>query len=63
MTAATPASGPAGQHLRHLVNIYTGIAYKDDATILSCELANEPRCRAYGVYPECAVFDVENAPP
>jgi mannan endo-1,4-beta-mannosidase len=39
-------------HLLNRVNIYTGIAYKDDATIMQWELANEPRCRAYGVYPE-----------
>lgn len=39
-------------HLLDRVNIYTGMAYKDDATILAWELANEPRCQAYGVYPQ-----------
>jgi mannan endo-1,4-beta-mannosidase len=39
-------------HLLNRVNIYTGVAYKDDATIMSWELANEPRCRAYGAYPQ-----------
>lgn len=40
--------------LRYLVNrtnIYTGLRYRDDPTILAWELANEPRCRGSGVYP------------
>jgi mannan endo-1,4-beta-mannosidase len=32
-------------------NIYTGIKYKDDATIMAWELANEERCTGSGVYP------------
>jgi mannan endo-1,4-beta-mannosidase len=38
-------------HLLERVNPLTGIKYKDDPTILVWELANEPRCQAYGVYP------------
>src|SRR6266545_4194801 len=38
-------------HLLNHVNVYTGIAYKDDATIMMWDLANEPRCMAFGVYP------------
>jgi mannan endo-1,4-beta-mannosidase len=39
-------------HLLNRRNIYTGTKYKHDPTVLAWELANEPRCRAYGVYPE-----------
>lgn len=33
-------------------NSVTGVKYKDDPTILSWELANEPRCTSAGVYPD-----------
>ena len=35
-------------------NSITGITYKDDPTILSWELANEPRCTSAGAYPDGA---------
>ncbi len=39
-------------HLLGRRNIYTGIAYKDDPTIMTWELANEPRCKSAGAYPQ-----------
>ncbi len=39
-------------HLLNHVNSYTGIKYKDDATIMTWELANEERCGGAGVYPQ-----------
>jgi mannan endo-1,4-beta-mannosidase len=38
-------------HLLNRTNIYTGIQYKDDPTIMMWELANEPRCVGSGIYP------------
>lgn len=38
-------------HLLNRTNIYTGIQYKNDATIMAWDLANEPRCGGSGVYP------------
>ncbi|MEU1972707.1 cellulase family glycosylhydrolase [Microbacterium sp. NPDC019599] len=37
--------------LLNRTNSITGVMYKDDPTILSWELANEPRCTSAGVYP------------
>ena len=38
-------------HLLNRVNIYNGLKYKDDPTIMTWELANEPRCLSAGAYP------------
>lgn len=39
------------KHLLNRTNSYTGLKYKDDPTIMTWELANEPRCVGSGVYP------------
>jgi mannan endo-1,4-beta-mannosidase len=41
-------------HLLHHVNTVNGIAYKDDPTIMTWELANEPRCVGSGALPRSA---------
>ncbi len=38
-------------HLLNHTNSITGIKYKDDPTIMTWELANEPRCKGSGGYP------------
>jgi mannan endo-1,4-beta-mannosidase len=46
-------------HLLNRTNIYTGIRYKDDPTIMTWELGNEPRCKGSGLYPPSAVCSTQ----
>jgi mannan endo-1,4-beta-mannosidase len=38
-------------HLLDRTNTYNGLKYKDDPTIMTWELGNEPRCLSAGAYP------------
>jgi mannan endo-1,4-beta-mannosidase len=41
-------------HVLNRTNTLTGIKYKDDPTVMTWELGNEPRCKGSGVYPQSA---------
>jgi mannan endo-1,4-beta-mannosidase len=41
-------------HLLNHTNALTGLKYKDDPTIMTWELGNEPRCQSAGAYPRSA---------
>jgi mannan endo-1,4-beta-mannosidase len=46
-------------HLLDHTNTVTGVKYKDDPTIMTWELANEPRCVGSGKYPRSAGCDTD----
>jgi mannan endo-1,4-beta-mannosidase len=45
--------------LLNRTNTLTGAKYKDDPTVMTWELGNEPRCKGSGVYPQSAACTMQ----